>query len=81
MACPGVTCFTEAHIGKNMFFLSEMIRSRALIFGMKHHLVDLYQVSLTYAPGAKKDPAQVSPGTWSAFNRYLYISFKEISGE
>ena len=25
-------------------FLSETARPRALIFGMKHHLVDLYQV-------------------------------------
>ena len=25
-------------------FLSETTRPRALVFGMKHHLVDLYQV-------------------------------------
>ena len=30
-------------------FLSETIRPRALIFGMKHHIVD-------YAPGAKNGP-------------------------
>ena len=40
------------HIGKNMkkIFLSETIRPRALIFGMKHDLVDLYQVCSNYAP-------------------------------
>ena len=26
-------------------------------------------------------PPQVSSGTWSAFNRYLYVSFKQNSGE
>ena len=35
-------------------FLSETTRPRALIFGMKHHLVDLYQVCSNYTPGAKK---------------------------
>ena len=33
---------------------SETTRPRALICGMKHHLVDLYQVCSNYAPGAKK---------------------------
>ena len=37
-------------------FLSETIRPGALIFGMKPDLVDLYQVCLNYAPGAKFDP-------------------------
>ena len=32
--------------------LSETIRPRALIFGMKHHLVDLYQVCSNNAPWA-----------------------------
>ena len=32
-------------------FLSETTRPRALIFGMKHHLVDLYQVCSNYIPG------------------------------
>ena len=43
------------YIGKNIekIFLSETIRPRALIFGMKHHLVDLYQVCSKYAPGDK----------------------------
>ena len=35
-------------------FLSETIRLRVLIFGMLHHLVNLYQVCSNYAPGTKK---------------------------
>ena len=35
------------------YFLSETIRHRVLIFGIKHHLVDLYHVCSNYAPGAK----------------------------
>ena len=31
-------------------FLSETTSPRALIFGMKHHLVNLYQVCSNYAP-------------------------------
>ena len=31
---------------------------RALIFGMKHHLVDPYQVNPKYAPRAKNGPIQ-----------------------
>ena len=43
-------------------FLSE----RALIFGMQHHLVDLYQVCSNYAPGAKNGPATgVKCFTWA----------------
>ena len=38
-------------------FLSETIWPRALIFGMKHHLVDLCQVCSNYAPGAKNGRA------------------------
>ena len=66
---------------RGKIFLSETIRPRALIFGMKHHLVDLYQVCSNYAPEGKMAQRQVSPGTWSAFNRYLYVSFKQNSGE
>ena len=33
-------------------FLSETTRPKALVFGMKHHLVDLYQVCLNKTPGA-----------------------------
>ena len=35
-------------------FLSETTRLRALMFGMKHHLVNLYQVCSNYIPGDKK---------------------------
>ena len=37
-------------------FLSETTRPRALIFGMKHHLVDLYQVCSNLTPGGKNGP-------------------------
>ena len=37
-------------------FLSETIRPRLLIFGIKHHLVDLYQVYSNNIPGAKSGP-------------------------
>ena len=42
--------YREKH-GK--IFLSETIRHRTLIFGMYHHLVDLYQVCLKMPQGAK----------------------------
>ena len=38
-------------------FLSENTSSRALIFGMYHHLVDLYQNCSNYFPGAQNGPA------------------------
>ena len=57
----GVTCFTLACIGKcEKIFLSEPTGPKALIFGIKHHLVDLYQVCSNCTPGARNDPA---PGT------------------
>ena len=34
-------------------FLSETTMPRALIFGMKHHPVNFYQVCSNYIPGAK----------------------------
>ena len=37
-------------------FLSETTMSRAMIFGMKHHLVILYQVWSNYISGAKNGP-------------------------
>ena len=40
--------------------MSETLRPRALIFGMWHDLVDLYQRCSNYAPGANIDPTQVS---------------------
>ena len=56
---PGVTMFYIGFIGKNMkkSSFSETIMSRAVIFGMLHDLVDLYQVCSNYAPaGAKIGP-------------------------
>ena len=38
-------------------FSSETTRPRALLFGMYHHLVDLYQNCSNYSPGAKNGPA------------------------
>ena len=54
----GVKCFTKAYIGQNVkkIFLSEITGPRALLFGMKHHLVDLYQVCSNDTPGAKNGP-------------------------
>ena len=37
-------------------FLSEFTMPKALIFGMKHYLVNLYQVFSNDAPGAKNWP-------------------------
>ena len=39
---------------RQKIFLSETKRPRALIFGMKHHLVDIYQVCSDYAPWGQK---------------------------
>ena len=62
--------------------LSETIRPIALIFGLKHHLIDLYQVCTNYAPGAKNGPASgVIRDMVSAFNRYLNLSCKQNSDE
>ena len=35
-------------------FLSETTRTKALIFGILHHLVDHYQIYSNYAPGGQK---------------------------
>ena len=37
--------------------MSETTWPRILIFGMLHHLVDLYRVCSSYSPGAKTGPA------------------------
>ena len=39
-------------------FLSETTRSRALLFGMQYHLVDLHLVCSNNTPGAQKWPRQ-----------------------
>ena len=41
--------------------LSETTRPGALIFGIKYHLADLYQVCSNYAPRAKNGPTR-GPG-------------------
>ena len=53
---PGSHMFYIGLYSKNMkkILLSETLWHRVLIFGTKHHLVDLYQVYSNYAPGAKK---------------------------
>ena len=62
MACPGghmfyIGLYREKH---ENIFSSETTRPRALIFGMKYHIVDLYQVCSNYAPGAKNGPPRGS---------------------
>ena len=42
------------HVKKN--FLFETSRPRALVFGMRHHLVDFYRVCSNYIPGAIFSP-------------------------
>ena len=42
---------------KKISSLKQTIWPRALIFVMKHHLVNLYQVCSNYFPGAKTGPA------------------------
>ena len=49
---------------------------RALIFGMYHHLVDLYQVRSNFIPGAKNGPAPVV----NCFT-YAYIGKKNIGNK
>ena len=45
------------------------------MFGLWHYLMDLCQVFIQTMPlGPKVAWSQVSPGTWPAFNRYLYIT-------
>ena len=74
----GSHIFLLAYIGKHWkIFLFETIRFRALIFG--HILTSTSLVKL--CPWGQNNPAPGSPGTWSAFYRYLYISFKQNSGE
>ena len=41
-------------------FLSETMRPRSLIYGKKHHLVNLYQVCSNYAPGPENGPVRGS---------------------
>ena len=45
-----IVLYREKH---EKIFLSETKRPRALIFGMKHHIVNIYQVCSNYIPGTK----------------------------
>ena len=45
--------YKEKHV---QIFSSKTTRAGALIFSMKHHLVNLYQVCSNYIPGAKNGP-------------------------
>ena len=56
-------------------FLSKTIRPRALIFGMKHHLVNLYQVCSNYIPWAKNGP----PGGNMFYIAYIGKTLKKSS--
>ena len=54
----GVTSLKQEQRRKTLkFFFSETRKCRALIFGMKHLLVDLYQDCSYDAPGVKTGPA------------------------
>ena len=55
---------------KHEKIFSETTRHRALIFGMWHHLVDLYQVCSNHTPGDKDGPA---PGVTRDMTSYLQI--------
>ena len=43
---------------KSLKIFSETVRPRAQIFGIQHHLVDLYQICSNYCHRVKIDPAQ-----------------------
>ena len=53
-------------------FLSETTRSRALIFGMKHHQMNLYQVCSNYTPWAKNGPTPGGHMLYIGLNREKY---------
>ena len=41
---------------KNLKILSQTVRARAFIFGVKHHLMVLYQNTSNYGPGVEIGP-------------------------
>ena len=72
---PGVTSFTKDYIVKTLrIFLSKSIRPRTTIFGMQHHLVDLYKDCSKFAPRVKIDPA---PGVTSFTQDYI-VNFLKV---
>ena len=50
---PSVTVGLPVYRENMKKIMSETAGPRVLIFGMKHHLVDLYQVCLNYTPEAE----------------------------
>ena len=57
-------------------FLTEATMPRALIFGLKHQLVNLYQVCSNYISGAKNGPA---PGVTYYTQAYIGKTLKKSS--
>ena len=54
---PGLTLLHRLIQDKHeKIFSSEITMPKALIFGMQHHRIDLYQVCLNKAPWAKNGP-------------------------
>ena len=53
-------------------FLSENTRHTALIFGMKHHLVNLLQDCSNYIPGPKNGPPKI--GLYREKHGKLFLS-------
>ena len=55
-ARPGSHMFNKGLNWEDMkkIFLTDTPMPKALVYVMKHHLVDHFQVSSNYAPGAKK---------------------------
>ena len=64
---------------KNMkkIFLCDTIWPRVLIFGMQHHLVDLYQVCSNYVPGTKNGPVRGVGGVTGFTLAYIVINMKK----
>ena len=77
MALPGDHMFyTGLFRGKHgKIFLSKTIRPRTLIFGMNHHLVNLYHVCSNDPPGAKICPA---PGVTCLKFAYIGKTLKNL---
>ena len=68
-----IDLYREKH---EKIFMSETTKHRALIFGMKHHLVDLYQVCSKYTPWAKNAPPRGGGG-----GHMLYIGLNREKHE
>ena len=57
-----------------------IIRRRALIFGMYHDLVNLYQVCSNYTPGAKIGPTPGVTRDTASFQPIPMCNLKQNSG-